>query len=75
MMVDKVISLLVLPPSSQGDCDMDNLSSDGSESLSEPDDDRLLSHYQKSSKLEALARRSPLKEDTKAKKGKNTSSS
>lgn len=45
------------------------LGSEDSSSSMEPDDDMLLSHYQKDTKLEALARRAPTKTKTRLKKG------
>lgn len=45
--------------------------SEDSGSLPEPEDDMILSHYQKDIKLEVLARRAPTKNKTGLKKGRS----
>lgn len=76
-LVDRV--KLALQASPQCDLQMEDLGdlgdsglllgSEDSSSSMEPDDDMLLSHYQKDTKLEALARRAPTKTKTRLKKG------
>lgn len=56
-----------------GDDEGSLLGSDDPGSPLEPEDDMLLSHYQKDVKLEALARRAPNKNKSCPKKGRSTS--
>lgn len=62
MVVDKIVDALSNPMSSNHL--MDGSFSEISESMEEPDDDMILSHFQTKAKLEALTRRDPSKSGT-----------
>lgn len=71
--VDKVVK--VISHSENNEEEMEKLLSDDSRSLQEPEDDMILSQYQKDIKLKVIARRKPSKKLRKRKKREKISPS